>query len=94
MAGQAGPFSRIQKPIPPLQGSFPLDHDGMCKMEMLNYVMCLNKKENLSHECRDLSRVYLQCRMDNGLMERDDWRNLGFHNDPQDKGKEDSSNRK
>lgn len=27
-------------------------------------------------------------------MERDDWRNLGFHNDPQDKGKEDSSNRK
>lgn len=30
--------------------------------------------------CRELSRRYLECRMDKGLMVKDDMKNLGFQN--------------
>ena len=29
---------RIFQPKPPIQGSFPLDHEGECKKEMLEYM--------------------------------------------------------
>lgn len=36
---QAGPFNRVQSVTPPLKGSFPLDHEGTCKLEMLKWVL-------------------------------------------------------
>lgn len=29
-------------------------------------------------ECRDFAKTYLQCRMDNGLMQQEEWKYLGF----------------
>ncbi|KAI8378451.1 hypothetical protein BD560DRAFT_390465 [Blakeslea trispora] len=72
---------------PPQRGSFPLDHDGDCKQTMLEYVKCLKQNKNNNGLCRQFSEVYLQCRMDNGLMDKDDMRNLGFadlHKDKND----------
>ncbi|KAL1927032.1 hypothetical protein VTP01DRAFT_5362 [Rhizomucor pusillus] len=63
---------------PPLLGSFPLDHEGECKDFMLDYVKCLKENKNNNGACREKSRAYLQCRMDKGLMAKDDMRNLGF----------------
>ncbi|CAL1276619.1 unnamed protein product [Larinioides sclopetarius] len=65
-------------PSPPDKGSFPLDHEGECKKQMLKYLLCLNQKENSNVECRNLSRDYLECRMDRNLMAREDWDKLGF----------------
>ncbi|EYC10952.1 hypothetical protein Y032_0053g2389 [Ancylostoma ceylanicum] len=42
---QAGPFNRIQSVSPPLKGSFPLDHEGTCKLEMLNLLSALYQTE-------------------------------------------------
>ncbi|KAF8898438.1 hypothetical protein BD779DRAFT_1431983 [Infundibulicybe gibba] len=64
----------------PDRGSFPLDHYGECKEKMLLYMNCLRKNTNASSPCRLLSKEYLDCRMDKGLMERDEWKNLGLAN--------------
>lgn len=45
MSGQAGPFSRVTTVTPPLKGSFPLDHEGECKLSMLNYMICLHENK-------------------------------------------------
>ncbi|KZV92502.1 hypothetical protein EXIGLDRAFT_768943 [Exidia glandulosa HHB12029] len=63
--------------LPPDRGSFPLDHDGECKAQMMKYMKCLQSHGNSSIPCRVESGQYLECRM-NGLMERDEWRNLGL----------------
>lgn len=68
---------------------------------MTLYMNCLRGHGNTSTDCRDLSKNYLECRMQKfvvisrfffppevvtsenlsrGLMERDDWRNLGLSN--------------
>eukprot|EP00745_Piridium_sociabile_P036358 TRINITY_DN65176_c0_g1_i2.p1 TRINITY_DN65176_c0_g1~~TRINITY_DN65176_c0_g1_i2.p1 ORF type:complete len:130 (+),score=15.12 TRINITY_DN65176_c0_g1_i2:124-513(+) len=62
----------------PDRGSFPLDHFGECTEEQRKYMRCLsrNKFDNMS--CRHLSQAYLQCRMDNGLMTKEDMSRLGF----------------
>ncbi|KAG1055400.1 hypothetical protein G6F46_007086 [Rhizopus delemar] len=62
----------------PLLGSFPLDHDGECKAFIKEYIKCLKENKNNNGLCRQFSKAYLQCRMDNGLMDRDDMKNLGF----------------
>ncbi|KAI9264645.1 hypothetical protein EDC94DRAFT_605907 [Helicostylum pulchrum] len=62
----------------PLLGSFPLDHDGECKISMKEYVKCLKQNKSNNGLCREFSQAYLQCRMDNGLMEPEDMKNLGF----------------
>ncbi|KAI0639035.1 hypothetical protein C8Q77DRAFT_1045001 [Trametes polyzona] len=64
---------------PPDRGSFPLDHYGECKQYMQMYLDCLRKNTNNSTPCRHLNKEYLECRMSRGLMERDDWRNLGLN---------------
>uniref|UniRef100_A0A0R3QLE5 COX assembly mitochondrial protein n=1 Tax=Brugia timori TaxID=42155 RepID=A0A0R3QLE5_9BILA len=103
---------KVPTPTPPAKGSFPLDHEGHCRYEMLKYMLCLNEHEVgdgyyfliflISHflilgnqenfqpllhhfffqqrigECRDFAKVYLQCRMDNGLMQQEEWKYLGF----------------
>ncbi|KAJ7071492.1 hypothetical protein C8F01DRAFT_974946 [Mycena amicta] len=66
------------KPSPPERGAFPLDHDGECKDQMKIYMTCLRSNANESTPCRTLSKDYLDCRMTKGLMERDEWQNLGF----------------
>lgn len=67
-------LSGLHSPVPPERGAFPLDLEGKCKDLVLKYLNCLSKKEN----CRQLSKEYLKCRMDNGLMVQDDFKNLGF----------------
>ncbi|KAF9023431.1 hypothetical protein BDZ89DRAFT_1069912 [Hymenopellis radicata] len=66
------------KPSPPDRGSFPLDHYGECKDKMMLYMTCLKANSSNSTPCREVSKEYLNCRMDKGLMERDDWKNLGL----------------
>ncbi|KAF6767078.1 hypothetical protein PSEUBRA_002374 [Kalmanozyma brasiliensis GHG001] len=66
------------KVSPPERGSFPLDHEGECKSVMQEYMNCIKYNGNDNGKCRHLSRAYLQCRMDKGLMEQDDMGNLGF----------------
>ncbi|KAJ3567156.1 hypothetical protein NP233_g6555 [Leucocoprinus birnbaumii] len=68
------------KPTAPDRGSFPLDHYGECKVMMTAYMKCLKENESNSTPCRALSRDYLDCRMQKGLMERDEWSNLGLQN--------------
>ena len=64
------------KPTAPDKGSFPLDHDGECKVAYLKYMVCLSENVNKNSECRQQSKNYLQCRMDNNLME--EWSKLGY----------------
>ncbi|KAI0757352.1 hypothetical protein C8Q80DRAFT_1091214 [Daedaleopsis nitida] len=64
---------------PPDRGSFPLDHYGECKQYMQSYLDCLRKSSSNSTPCRHLNKDYLECRMSRGLMERDEWRNLGLN---------------
>lgn len=45
---------------------------------MQEYMNCIKNNANDNGKCRHLSRSYLQCRMDKGLMESDDMDNLGF----------------
>lgn len=71
----------IQKrfiPIPPEKGSFPLDHEGLCKSLMIKYMRCLVDNKNDSGLCRNVTQDYLECRMDNNLMAREEWSKLGF----------------
>ncbi|KZT53737.1 hypothetical protein CALCODRAFT_439674 [Calocera cornea HHB12733] len=67
---------------PPERGSFPLDHDGECKQFMTTYLNCLKLNKSESQVCRPQSKAYLECRMSNGLMERDSWDNLGLGDVP------------
>ncbi|KIM85482.1 hypothetical protein PILCRDRAFT_817510 [Piloderma croceum F 1598] len=67
-------------PRPPDRGSFPLDHYGECKKQMMQYMDCLRQNSSTSTPCRVLSKDYLDCRMNHGLMERDEWKNLGLAN--------------
>ncbi|KAG6910556.1 hypothetical protein DXG01_009506 [Tephrocybe rancida] len=41
---------------------------------------CMRENESTSTLCREMSRNYLECRMTKGLMERDEWGNLGMAN--------------
>ncbi|KAF4622964.1 hypothetical protein D9613_001680 [Agrocybe pediades] len=68
------------KVTPPDRGSFPLDHYGECSEKMKMYMACLKENGSTSTPCRHLSKDYLDCRMDKGLMERDEWKNLGLSN--------------
>ncbi|KAI8056865.1 cytochrome c oxidase assembly protein COX19, partial [Syncephalis plumigaleata] len=72
------PTTGAFKPTPPARGSFPLDHYGDCRESMQRYMDCLRQNKQSIEACRDLSKAYLQCRMEHGLMERDHMKNLGF----------------
>lgn len=43
---------KLFKPSPPEKGSFPLDHEGLCKQSMIIYMKCLNKNNNQNSLCR------------------------------------------
>ncbi|XP_055703422.1 cytochrome c oxidase assembly protein COX19 [Phlebotomus papatasi] len=65
-------------PTAPDKGSFPLDHEGLCKKSMLKYMNCLHENTDSNSECRSFARDYLECRMKNNLMAREEWSKLGF----------------
>jgi cytochrome c oxidase assembly protein subunit 19 len=74
VAGAAGPLARK----PPINGSFPLDHEGQCRTVVGRYLKCLQEHGSDQTACRALAKIYLACRMDRGLMARDEWPTLGF----------------
>ncbi|OLL23808.1 Cytochrome c oxidase assembly protein COX19 [Neolecta irregularis DAH-3] len=78
MAFGAPPSQKSSSPSPPARGSFPLDHGGECKDSMTDYIRCLKIHQGANPPCRHLAQLYLQCRMDKGLMVPDEMRNLGF----------------
>ena len=63
---------RIFQPKPPIQGSFPLDHEGECKKEMLDYMLCISRAKNENTKCRLEAKEYLNCRMNKNLMDKRD----------------------
>lgn len=69
-------------PVPPDKGSFPLDHDSICKRQMIDYMKCLSTNRDDNSQCRLQAKDYLQCRMDNNLMAKEEWKSLGFSENP------------
>ena len=63
---------------PPQRGIFPLDHDSECKPYMETYLHCLKEKREQHNKCRELSKDYLQCRMDRELMAKEDLNEVGI----------------
>ncbi|KAJ2491875.1 Suppressor of Sensor Kinase (SLN1) [Coemansia sp. RSA 2050] len=76
-----GPPKVTTRPTPPDRGSFPLDHEGECKHVMTRYLECLQVSKGNNKRCKPISKEYLECRMQRKLMVRDEWQNLGFHED-------------
>ena len=68
-------------PKPPIKGSFPLDHDGECKKEMLEYVICMQENKADNSKCRAGAKEYLNCRIKNKLMDRQDLEMFGFNDE-------------
>lgn len=48
----------------------------------MTYMRCLKANKNDAGACRPEARDYLGCRMDNELMGRDDFKNLGLGDVP------------
>lgn len=71
-------FKKISTPTPPDRGSFPLDHENLCRKSMLDYMVCLKKNNHDNSKCRVEAKEYLACRMDNALMAKEEWSYLGF----------------
>ncbi|CAH1258465.1 COX19 [Branchiostoma lanceolatum] len=70
--------ARSFKVSPPQKGSFPLDHGGECKEFMRKYMRCLRDTLGENTKCRVESKDYLECRMKNNLMAKEDIKNLGY----------------
>ncbi|KAF1333500.1 hypothetical protein FI667_g2387, partial [Globisporangium splendens] len=72
---------------PPEKGSFPLDHYGECKpfmkvlcaYSMNDFLACMKEHRGSHIDCKHLSKAYLECRMDKGLMQEEELDHLGFH---------------
>lgn len=58
-----------------------MDHHGVCKPHMREFLACLRAQGDAHAACRDLSKRYLQCRMDSNLMAREDLETMGFSGD-------------
>ncbi|CDK28158.1 unnamed protein product [Kuraishia capsulata CBS 1993] len=82
MSANPGNKLNAWKPTPPDRGSFPLDHFGDCTEQMKKYLACLKivRNENAPN-CRLLAKGYLECRMQNELMDRVKWSELGLPDD-------------
>lgn len=55
-----------------------MDHEAECKASMQEYMDCLKNNQGMSWKCESVKRLYLQCRMEKGLMEEVEMRNLGL----------------
>lgn len=62
----------------PDKGSFPLDHFHECDKFADLYMRCLDKHELMPKRCRQPQIDYLNCRMDKGLMEKEEIKTLGY----------------
>jgi cytochrome c oxidase assembly protein subunit 19 len=85
--------ARGYQPRPPEKGVFPLDHFGECKHVKEEYMACLKDHQNDTSACTRLARKYLECRMDNRLMAKQDLSELGFKDKDSD-GTSDSSGKR
>jgi hypothetical protein len=65
-------------PTPPDKGSFPLDHFGTCREPQLQYLQCVREGKQKTTNCKEIMKGYLECRMQNGLMAKEDLNALGF----------------
>ena len=63
---------------PPEKGVFPLDHGAECKREIRTFLGCLKENKGDHFPCKSFSKEYLQCRMDNDLMEKQSLNELGL----------------
>jgi cytochrome c oxidase assembly protein subunit 19 len=63
---------------PPEKGSFPLDHFQECKVFHDDYLRCLRSTKNDNLACKEVSKNYLQCRMDKNLMTSENLETLGY----------------
>lgn len=79
--GSPGNFSTRLVKTPPDRGSFPIDHESVCKQYMIEFLKCLRENKFDNEKCRPVSKDYLECRMQHGLMARDEWKNLGYKNE-------------
>lgn len=57
---------------------------------MVQFLKCLRDHKFDNEKCRSFSKDYLECRMQHGLMAKEDWKNLGFE-DGNDTRKPDTS---
>lgn len=69
---------KLLKPVAPDRGSFPLDHENVCKDKMMKYIICLTENNQDNSKCRLEAKDYLSCRMDNTLMAKEEWSYLGY----------------
>lgn len=93
--GAPGGRAISSKPTPPERGSFPLDHDNECKDVMVSYLACMRKVKGMNDpECRNFAKAYLTCRMENNLMAKDEFKNLGFPDDKKPPDKTDAAGEK
>ncbi|CCI42595.1 unnamed protein product [Albugo candida] len=46
---------------------------------MQEFLQCLRQNQCLHIECKAISKEYLKCRMEKGLMQEEDLNSLGFH---------------
>uniref|UniRef100_A0A7S1KUC5 CHCH domain-containing protein n=1 Tax=Percolomonas cosmopolitus TaxID=63605 RepID=A0A7S1KUC5_9EUKA len=58
----------------PINGSFPVDRLHECSHHIQTYFQCLQKHNNYASMCKKETRMYLECRRDNGLMTKRDFR--------------------
>lgn len=70
--------SKVFRPKPPDKGSFPLDHEGECKVDMETYMKCLSENKYDNSKCRLEAKDYLDCRMQKELMAKEPWTKLGY----------------
>ncbi|KAK4531479.1 hypothetical protein CCYA_CCYA08G2336 [Cyanidiococcus yangmingshanensis] len=66
------------RPVPPEEGSFPLDRDGVCAEFARAVIRCLREHGGQTASCRREQRAYLSCRMGHGLMKPEDFSELGY----------------
>jgi cytochrome c oxidase assembly protein subunit 19 len=77
-AGGSFGGARGYQPKPPEKGVFPLDHFGECQAVKEKYMACLKEHNGQTEACREVAKLYLECRMDKNLMAQQSLRDLGF----------------
>ena len=63
---------------PPEKGSFPLDHGGQCAASASEFMACLKAHGQRHAPCKALAKQYFECRMDRGLMAKEDLATMGI----------------
>jgi cytochrome c oxidase assembly protein subunit 19 len=77
-AGGSFGGARGYQPKPPEKGVFPLDHFGECQAVKDKYMACLKENSGQTEPCREIAKLYLECRMDRNLMAQQSLSDLGF----------------